>query len=182
MIVNELIAGDTLDFVTTVEDYSAADGWTLTHVLRGPSAIDLTATAMGRDYRTVVVSAITATWLPGDYTYREIVIKPDGQRYTVGGGTLRILPDLAQAAAGYDGRTQAEKALDDARSAMATFMATQGAVKRYTIGMRSMEFQTAAEIIPIIRYWELKVANERTKTSIASGLGNPRKLKIRFAR
>lgn len=179
-IVNDLIAGDSLDFTTTVDGYPASAGWQLKYAIRGPSAIDLTAAASGDDYHVQASSATTAAWLPGSYSWVSTV-SLSGQRYTVGSGTLTIRPDLSQQAAGYDGRSAAKKALDDAENALATFRATRGRTKKYTIGSRSMEFETAADILQEINFWRLKVTNEGAAEQIAQGLGNPKKLFVRFS-
>lgn len=178
-IVNQLIAGDSLDFTTSVDGYPASDGWILSYALRGPSVIDLSASASGRDYHVYVSAATTAAWVPGSYSWSSFVTL-SGQRYTVGQGTLQISPNLAAQVAGYDGRSPAEKALADAETALATFKSTNGRVKKYTIGQRSMEFSTSAEILQVISYWKTKVLNAQTADSIANGLGNPRNLMTRF--
>lgn len=178
-IVNELIAGDSLDYTVAVDGYSAVDGWILKDSLRGPSSIDLTASASGSAFHIQADSTTTATWLPGNYNWVRTVSK-SGQRYTVASGTLVIKADLTQAPAGYDGRSLAAKALSDAETALATFRATRGRTKKYTIGSRSMEFESVGEILAEINYWKLRVANESTAESIASGLGNPRRLGVRF--
>jgi hypothetical protein len=178
-IVNELIAGDTLDFTVSVADYPASDGWVLVYALRGPSVINLTASAVGDDHHIQADSATSSAWLPGDYTWVSTVSKA-GQRYTVDSSRLKILPDLTQAVAGYDGRSVAEIALADAESALATFRSTKGRTKKYTIGSRSMEFDSAADILLEINFWKIKVGNERAANSIAQGLGNPRRMQVRF--
>ena len=178
-IVNELIAGDSLSFTVTVDDYPATDGWVLTYSLRGPSVINLVAAASGSSYQVQADTSTTATWLPGDYSWVSYVTK-SGQRYTVDRGTLTIRPDLTQAVAGYDGRSQAKKELDDAHAALAGFRASRGRIKKYTIGTRTMEFESIAEILAEISYWKMRVANEDTASSLAAGLGNPRRLQVRF--
>lgn len=177
--IDDLVAGDTLDFTVSVDGYPASDGWTLSYALRGPSAIDLTATPVGQQYRVQASAATTAAWIPGDYSWSRYVTL-SGQRYSAGSGWLVIRPNLAAQVAGYDGRSQAEKALADAETALATFKSTNGRVKKYTIGQRSMEFSTSAEILQVISYWKTKVLNAQTADSIANGLGNPRNLMTRF--
>lgn len=176
---NPILAGDTLDFSVAVSDYPASAGWTLTYSLRGASSIDLVASADGDAYRVQATAATTATWIPDKYSYAAVVAK-DADRYTVGSGSLTIAADLTQAQAGYDSRSIAEKALADAEAALASYNASRGMVKKYTIGQRSMEFSTSSEILEIINYWRLRVANEGAAASIANGLGNPRRLRVRF--
>ena len=64
----EITAG--LDFQATVDaaTYPAPD-WTLRAVVRGPQAIDLTATADGTSHVFTADAATTAAWQPGAYWY-----------------------------------------------------------------------------------------------------------------
>lgn len=179
-IVNELIAGDTLDFTTSLDGYPASAGWQLKYALRGTAgAIDLTASASGDDYHVQASASTTSAWAPGVYRYVATVTL-SGQRYTVAEGSLTVLPDLAQQVAGYDGRSLAEKALADAEAALANFRASGGRIKSYTIGARTMAFEDSAAILAVINFWKAKVLAEQTPNLLAAGLGNPRKLHVRF--
>ena len=179
----KLIAGDTLNFCVDVADYLATDGWSLSYKLvprsASATAITINASAEGTGYRVQVGQSVTAAWVAGDYVWASYVSKA-GERYTVGQGQIVIAPDPTALSPGYDGRSQAEKALADAEIALSTFKTTQGRVRKYTIGQRSMEFESSTEILPIISYWRLKVANERAAQSIADGNGDPRNLLVRF--
>lgn len=109
---------------------------------------------------------------------------------TIDSGTITFLDDLAIADSNYDPRTLAERALADAEAALATFSKSGGKVKKYTIGLRNMEFSTIPEIIQAINYWKVRVANEATskaalqaqkQSGIQSGsFGGLRDLKVRF--
>jgi len=178
-LLDPILAGDTLSVLVAVPGYPASEGWTLTYSLRGAGRIDLVAVAEGDDYRLQATAAVTAAWLPGQYAYTATVAKDD-DRYTVATGATTVTADLTQAQEGYDPRTVAEKALADAEAALAAYNASRGMVKKYSIGARSMEFNTSSEILEVISYWRLRVANEQTRASIAQGLGNPRNLKVRF--
>src|SRR5690242_13109102 len=90
----ELVAGDTLEFLTTISDYPPADGWTFKIRLRPISGaadeIDLTATTSGTDYLIQVAPSITVDWTPGDYSWSSWVEK-SGARYTIESGLTAIL-------------------------------------------------------------------------------------------
>lgn len=181
----KLIAGDTLNFYVDVADYPSTDGWSLSYTLvpRNASSTRITINAVpeGSGYRVQVGQSVTAGWASGDYVWSSAVSKA-GERYTVGQGSLVIAPDPTVLAPGFDGRSQAEKSLADAETALSTFKSTQGRVKKYTIGQRSMEFESAAEILQIISFWRLRVSSERAAQSIADGQGDPRNLFVRFTR
>ncbi len=154
--------------------------YTLKYELRGPgAALELTAVANGTGWRTNLTTTQSATLVVGKYWWAAVLTKT-GVRVTAATGEINVLADIVAAGTAYDGRTQAEKALSDAETALAAFRASRGRVKKYTIGSRSMEFETVGDILTEISYWKMKVANEQTAASINNGLGNPRNLYVRF--
>lgn len=178
----QLVAGDTLNFLATAVGYSAADGWVLNYRLvprsAGASAIDIVSTAEGDDHRVQIAAATTASWTAGEYGWTSWVAK-DGEKYTVQSGHITIKPDPRTAAAGADTRSQARKALDDARAALAAWSPTR---KRYRIGDREIEFQTAGDIIALISHWEAQVQREDRAERINSGRPDKRKAYVRLNR
>jgi hypothetical protein len=187
-VKEELIAGDTLDFTVSVPDYLPAAGWTLKYRLTprfstpSQTPITLTATTSGTDYLVQAAPATTATWSPGSYAWARWVEKTGARQTLDESGFLLVKADAALTAQGYDGRTQAAKAVDDLKAAMATFQATSGRVKRYTIGSREMEFETTAEIVKMIDYWQRQLDNENARADMAKGYPNPRNIGMRFNR
>lgn len=167
----ELIAGDSLNFATALPDYPAGAGWVLKYRLApatvGGSVIDLQAVAEGDAYRVAVAAATTSGWAADRYTWSAWVEK-SGEVYTVDDGQIRVKPNPRTLAAGHDGRTLAHKALDDAKAALAAWKPTQ---RRYKIGEREMEFNSSAEIIRHITYWEQQVKAEDVLAGRAEKVG-----------
>jgi hypothetical protein len=96
-------------------------------------------------------------------------------------GEISVAQDLAGIhSPGFDGRSSAEKALNDAELALANLTSSGKKTKKYTIGTRQAEYYTAAELIQAISYWRIRVTNERAAKSISDGLGDPRNLMVRF--
>lgn len=184
-IVSTLPVGDSatwLDDPVRLADGRQADsltGWALKYVLRGPSVLDLTATASGQGWATTLTAVASAGLLAGTYAWSANVSK-GSERITCGTGQLVLLTDLSTAVAGFDSRSAAQIALADCEAAMATFNATGGKVRKYEIAGRSMEFQSIADLMQLHSFWKAKVAAELTAQSIANGLGNPRNLYVRF--
>ncbi|WP_428421954.1 hypothetical protein [Methylibium sp.] len=167
----ELIAGDSLNFLTTLPEYPAGAGWVLKYRLApataGGTAIDLQATAEGDAYRIATAAATTATWSADRHTWSAWVEKA-GEVYTVDSGQILIKPNPRTLAAGYDGRSLAHKALDDAKAALAAWKPTQ---RRYKVGEREMEFSSTADIIKLITYWEQQVKAEDVLAGRAEKVG-----------
>jgi hypothetical protein len=179
----QITAGDTLDFVTTLPDYPAAT-WTLTFYLT-PRTVDAgTAISFScipgdgeNDHRAAVTATVTGSWTAGEYSWSSFV-SASGVRYRVADGTVTILPDITQATS-WDGRSRAEIALEDAKTALATFQSTGGRVKAYTIAGRSMEFDAAGDILRLVSYWQVEVTREQAAKAVSKGLSDPRRIYLR---
>jgi len=184
-MIEELIAGDTLDFLDSVPEYPPADGWTLKYQLvprfttPTQAPITLTASTSGSDYRVQGAAGVTATWVPGAYTWARWVEKAGPIRQSLGNGQLTIKTDPAAAVQGYDGRSHARKMLDTINAAMEAFSI---GVKQYTIGSRSMTKQDIPELLTLRDRYRAEVANEDAAAKVAAGLPNPRNVGLRFNR
>lgn len=183
-----LIAGDTLDFTVSVPDYPATGGWTLKYRLTPRFStpvqvpVVLTASASGSDYVVQASPTTTAAWAAGTYAWARWVEKAGARQTLDESGELLVKPDPSVTAQGFDGRSQAAKAVDDLMAAMATFQATSGRVKSFTIASRQMEFETSSEIVKLLNFWQGQLGKEQAAASIAKGLGNPRRTFIRTGR
>jgi len=154
--------------------------YTLKHIIAGVGQpLTLTAIADGTGWKTSVTLAQADALVAGEYSW-QAVIETTGERITVGSGQLTVLPNLASATQGFDGRTLAEKALADAEAALANYRANGGKIKSYTIGMRAMTFADSSQILQEISYWKTRVSHEKAQQRIKNGLGNPRNLQVRF--
>lgn len=184
---DELVAGDTLDFVDDVPDYLPAAGWTLKYRLvprfSAPtqSPILLTATTYNvTQYRVQAAASVTAAWKAGAYTWSRWVEQAGPVRQSLGSGELKVLQDPAQATQGYDGRSFARKRLEQIEAALLAF--TDPTVKSYAIGIRTLTRADAPNLIQERDRLKWEVANEDAKAQIAAGLGNPRNVGVRFSR
>lgn len=164
MLTESLHAGDSLRLTRTLPDHRPADGWVL-HLRLVPRAagaqpIALQAQPAGDAHQLGATAAATATWTPGAYGWSAWVQReaPTGtERHTVASGQVTVLPDPQAAAPGVDTRSSARRALDDCRAALAAWNPTR---RRYRIGGREMEFQSTADILKLITWWEQQVAQE----------------------
>lgn len=178
---NQIVAGETLNYRAVASDYPASAGWTVTLYLNpraGGTATSVTSTASGDDHLLQVSAATTAGWAAGWWAWETWASKAS-ERYRLEAGQLQVVAGLIGAAAGTDTRTQAERALDDAKAALAAWTPT---TRRYRIGGREMEFASTADIIAVISHWQAQVNRERAAASLAAGRPNPRKLQVRMGR
>lgn len=178
----ELIAGDTLDFTTSVPDYPPADGWTLKYRLTPRFAtptqapINLTATTSGSDYLVQSAPATTALWVAGAYTWARWVDKSGARQTLSESGDLLVKADPAATVQGHDARSHARIVLD-AIEAVIEGRASKDQ-EEYTIGSRSLKHTPIADLIKFRGRYKAEVLNERIAAG-EEGLGTG-KLVYRF--
>lgn len=173
-----ITAGDTATWLKSLSDYSAADGWVLAYTLINSAAkITITATASGADHLASAAAATTAAWAAGTYTWHAAVTKA-AERYTVGAGNIVIAPNLA-AAATFDTRSSAKKALEAVNLALETYGA-KAYQQSYEIAGRKQAFQTPGEFLAFRSKLMAEVAREDNATRLAAGLSPKNQLFVRF--
>ena len=88
-----------------------APEWSLSVILRGPGAIELSATPSGTQHLITATAAETSQWLAGHYWY-SVRVASAGEVHQVDEGTLEVKPDLATVTGPYDGRGHVERVVD----------------------------------------------------------------------
>ena len=158
VIKKRIVAGDSAIF--TVPEYGAftAAAASCVVLLRGPGSVDINATAEAKGWSAEMTAEESAALEDGLYTLFYRYTLGDSQK-TVRVGNVMVDPDPTLIM-GYDGRSQARKALDDAKAALADFMANGGKAKSYTIGTRSVTYRDISEIKDAIAYWRAIVRQE----------------------
>lgn len=176
---SELIVGDSLNMLDSYADYPASEGWTLkttfTPRLATSSKITLTATAELDSYRTQAAPATTSAWVPGDYSVHQTIEKA-GQRITVATGKLRLLPDPASVAPGYDDRSHLEKVIANIEAMLEG--KTSKDVQEYSIAGRMLKHIPINELLALRDKYKHQLAAENRTKSSSFGLG--RKIYSRF--
>lgn len=189
-MLDTIIAGDALDFDTTVTDsdgtqYLPADGWTM--LLRlipqtSGTPIEIPTTASADDssaFNCAVTSATTAAWGTGTYGAFALVTL-SGERKTVYIGQVVIKADPGLAST-YDVRSSAKVALDAALTLYYDFVSNRVHVLEYEVAGRRMKFTSADQLVKHIEALKKGVAEEETAARIASGQSSGRKVYTRFA-
>ena len=171
-------AGDSASWTVCLSAFPHADGWALSYRLLSPAGgtpVDIAATP-GADpdaYAVTLAAADTAAWPAGTATLVAVVTR-GADRHTLDAQAVSIAPDLTVAAA-HDARSQARRALEDARAALAAHMASGRAhVESYTIAGRSMKFRSVQELRDLITYYEAEVAKENAARAAYAGVAGGR--------
>jgi hypothetical protein len=170
-MIEKLTAGDTLSFDTTVVDYPASDGWTLTYRLVPTgtgTVITFTASANGDAYAVSVSAATTANWAAGDYSWSSYV-SLSGERYTVEQGFLTISPNPATYAAGTDLRSHARIVLDAVEAVIEGRASLDQ--EEYTINGRSLKRTKLEDLLKFRAFYKMELAKEEAAKDLAAGLG-----------
>jgi hypothetical protein len=184
MNLQQLVAGDTLDFVDTVAAYPPADGWTLKYRLvprfttPTQAPITLTAATSGTDYRVQVGPSGTG-WAPGDYTWARWVEK-SGARVSLGEGMLEVLADPSTIVAGYDPRTHGRKVLESIE-AVIEGRATLDQ-QSYAINGRQLVRTPLADLLRMRDTYRAEVRREDDAAKAAAGLATSRHYYVRAGR
>ncbi len=175
-------AGDTLAWTRSLSDYPASAGWVLAYrFINATAKFDITGTASGDDHAIAVAAAVSAAYPAGTYSWQAFVTKA-AERYTVGTGVCVVEPNLAAvAAAGYDDRTPARKALDALNAGLETF-GSNAHVQGYSIEGREMKYRTFAEFMAARDRLVQEVAREDAAQRARAGLTGKNKLRVQFRR
>jgi hypothetical protein len=160
-IPDKIGAGLTFNALLTLTAYPAPT-WSASLLLRGPAAINLTAAAEGSQHRFLATAAVTNNWQPGSYWY-SLRVTNGTDVVEAETGQIVIAPDLADATTGFDGRTQAQIALD-AIDAVLSKRATLDQ-ERYRINNRELYRTPIADLIKLRSYYANLVRQEKAAVS-----------------
>lgn len=162
------VAGATVSWSKSLEDYPASAGWILKYALRGPDAtgIDVTATTDpldGDDY-LVTITAEDSEVTAGAYRLVGWVEKDD-EKYYVVDQQLTIKP--APAAGALDTRSDARIIYDRLLELLKTKSLMVQA--EYTIAGRQMRFESYTELLAAISAAAATVRTEQCLDRVNKG-------------
>lgn len=157
ILPTRISAGVTFDKTIVLTAYPAT-AWNLSVKLRGVGSINIDATPEGDNFRLRVNAEDTAQWEPGRYWYTARVSN-GADILEVEAGEVEITPDLAEAGAGFDGSTHAERVLA-AIEAVLEKRATRDQ-ERYTINNRELWRTPIADLLNLRDRYRAQVRTEQ---------------------
>lgn len=172
---SSFVAGDDIEFLSTLDDYSSTD-YSLSFAIVGAASIDSTTISSGQGWKTTITAAnsdVTA----GVYQWSASVVK-DGKRKTVGSGRVTVTANFADLTT-LDGRTLNEKILESIQAAIHELVSLRKGITQLSIEGRSQSYDLAGLQSLETTYRGL-VAQERRLAAIAAGKGDPSFKKIMF--
>ena len=140
------------------------------------------STAFGDGFQFEISSAVTSTFLEGNWFYEAKANKSGQQVQTISTGKFEVLPSLAFTGnnpKAFDGRTETKKTLDLIEAAINDVI-KNGAVQEYKIGTRTAKKYTLAELTKLRIEYQSLVNLEKNEQSMANGQGSYRKVLLRF--
>lgn len=152
-----------------------APAWEITLHMRGPKSVDLTANSAGITHTFAATAVTTTTWSEGRYWFSLRATSGDDVR-EVERGTITVLPDLAAAPEGFDGRTENETALASINAVLSK-RATMDQ-ERYTINNRELWRTPIKDLLALRAFYATKVRQERK----VPGSGFGRLVAVRFSK
>ncbi|SLN77289.1 hypothetical protein [Oceanibacterium hippocampi] len=176
---SRLVAGDRWQWrrEDLVSDYPAGAGWALAYVLRPPEdgvPVEIDASADGDAFAIDVPSATTEGYTPGTYRWSAHVTL-GGERTSVDTGSVRIDPDLANAA--HSTVSHAAAALAAIQTAIENAAADNQQAITMPDGTR-IERLDMAQLLMMRDRYRREVARENAATSVRPPRG--RLIKTRF--
>jgi hypothetical protein len=155
-VPDTVTAGDSVAVTLSLSEYPATAGWVVSLALAGPTVLTATATASGASHALALTAAQTSTLTAAIYQWR--------LRATLGSvvetfdrGTLEVLSDLGQAAAG-EYQSYAEQMLAICRTARESILA--GEMKMFQIGGRQVQMHTLQDVNREEAHWRRERARE----------------------
>jgi hypothetical protein len=180
-----IIAGDTIEWDKSLDDYSPTDGWTLHYRLLGPKAIaidDSYVVADGGSWAISIPASVTVAWTPGAYTlYGWVTSGSDS--FKVVETKLEIKQDFRTQASPLDNRSHVRKTLDAIEAAIEGIAARQEASYTITLGNGQTRTFTAvnrAELITMHSHYSDLYRQEQMAERINQGKKGGNKIQIRF--
>jgi hypothetical protein len=172
-------AGDTWKWLRSFSDYPAT-GWTLKYRFKNASAgFEIAAVASGTEFSIDIAAATTPAFPAGTYTWISWVEGGSSEKYTLGSGSMEVLPDFRTVTANnpLDSRSHAKKMVD----AIEAWLENRDpAVEMYEINGRRMKFIPIPDLIKLRNNYKLEVAAEANAEAIKRGEGIGRKIQFRI--
>lgn len=172
---SKIQAGVTFALTLTLTTYPP-DDWTLTLIMRGPQAIDLTSTADGGSHLITADAETTAEWAPGRY-WCSLRATDGTEVVELSTGDVEVLRDLAQVTGAFDGRGHVRKVLDAIEAVIEGRASLDQ--QSYKIGDRELVRMSVAELLKFRDRYRAELAREEAAARSGQSLLG-RRVAVRF--
>ena len=179
-MVETIFPGDSRKWTVSISHSfgQLPDDALLTAYLRGSDG-KLKDLEVSRQLSQIVIrltTKVSAELQPGSaYILLRVTSASEDLQRTDCIGQIHVAPSIDSE--NYDPRTQAQKCLEQAEAALSDYSTGRARVKSYTIGTRSLTFNSLQELIDLVNYWRKQVYLEQCQVN---GI-DPRKYLVEFA-
>lgn len=167
-------AGFNFSATTWDRQYSGIE-WTLQLNLRGPTRVDIDAVRDGARHVFSAPGAETAAWQPGAYAFT-VRATNGSDVHLIEQGSVRIIPDIAAEAAGHDGRSDNQRALEAIEAVIANRASLDQ--QSYKINNRELVRMSVADLLRLRAHYVHLVGRERAKATGRSSFGRQVKFRV----
>lgn len=166
-----IVAGDSLHWSRTFDDYSPADGWALSYTLVGATNVYTIAAEANDDatgFDVDLAASATTGYAAGLYKLVEVLTNAgSGDRVTFVTTTLTVGANLAATAAGgADTRSHAQKMLDAINAWLESKAPMAGSVE---LNGRKISYYPIADLLKLQGRYAAIVAREQTPPGQTTG-------------
>jgi len=179
-VPDQLVAGDTWVWTRVLDDYPASTYTGTWYLENRTGQISVAAVASGNTFTATVAKATTAAYKAGEYRWRFVATKiSDSTRTSVEDGWVSVLPDPASSG-NLDWRTHARKTLDAIEAVIEGRATTDQ--EAMSINGRSLTRISIPDLLKFRDYYKGEVFSEKAASAVSAGLGDPRRIYVRFGR
>lgn len=177
-VPDELTAGDTWEWVRELSDYPAPTWDTAWYFEKSDHSFDVAGVDSGTQHSATVAASTSVDIKVGRYRWT-LLATSGSTRKTVESGWTEVLRNPA-AAGNFDHRTTARRNLE----MIEAYLADSGNLNAasYSLGGRSLSRWSRADLLVERDKWKAEARAEEAAERIGAGLGNPRRLYVRFDR
>lgn len=172
-IPRTITPGDRITWRDSFPDYKPPE-YSLSWAIRGASAIDLDALAVGDEFETTITPEQSSTLIAGTYFY-QVYARYGDNRATLGAGQITVLANLEGTGA-YDGSTTAQKMLALIEKAIAARL-SGGAVDSYEIKGRRLDRTPLPDLVGLRSQLKIEVQREQAAAGL---MPDSRRLFVKF--
>lgn len=172
-VPNIIYAGDTISWTESLTDYTLTAS-TLNLYFRGKDGWDVSSSSTSGEFEVTITADLTIN-KSGLYSWQAVLT--DGTNsYTIGTGATTVKPSFKYITDSYDGRSQAQRILDNINN----YIETREDVTSLTINGKSVTKMPLADVLKWRDYYLGEVSREKKAELIAQGLGTKNNIKVRF--
>lgn len=157
-------------------DYPAPE-WSLTAILRGPSAVDVVSIASGSSHILAIPATQTSELEAGEYAVA-LRVTDGTDVFEIERGSVVVEADIVSLEAGHDARSQAKRSLENINAVLEARASIDQ--QSYTINGRSLQRTSIAELLQLKKHFEKAVASEGRGGKARRILG--RRVSVEFGR